>query len=307
MKSLAKISPNSPRRHHYIPRFYLARWAIGSDGRLCQYSRPHFNIARNRKHTAATGFADKLYELAGLPDDISNAVETRFFSPLDSAASEALSLMELKGNWARWDSRRRLGWAMFLHSLLLRAPEDIAVFKEAWRRYMVSDEFGECDRRYQEIRGPDDLANFQEFMGSQSKDSHDRAAMSALVSIMDGGNVARFISEMLWHIIDTSEADFDLLTSDRPVIRSNGLKTEGGHLALPIGPRKLFVAARDEAALRAILNLSVRQLVRECNRQMCNYAVKYVYGVDDTQISFISKHFATKDQPRLSAAAFKNS
>ena len=77
----------------------------------------------------------------------------------------------------------------------------------------------------------------------------------------------------------------------------------GGHLALPIGPRKLFVAARDDAALRPILAMTRRQLVRECNRQMCDYAVKFVYGVDDSQLSFVGKHFATKDQPRVVQAS----
>tara|TARA_R110002051_G_scaffold95293_6_gene165266 strand:- start:13107 stop:13562 length:456 start_codon:yes stop_codon:yes gene_type:complete len=123
--------------------------------------------------------------------------------------------------------------------------------------------------------------------------------MNALVGVMDGGNVARTIHYMLWHVIDTSDADFDFLTSDRPVIRTNGIMIEGGHLAIPIGPRKLFIAAKDDAALRPILALSSRQLVRECNRQMCDYAVKFVYGIDDSQLPFVSKHFATKEQPRL--------
>ncbi|WMT89164.1 DUF4238 domain-containing protein [Pelagibacterium sp. H642] len=297
--------PNPPHRHHYIPTFYLSRWATGNDGRLCQYSRPHDRLVRNRRHPTATGFADKLYELRGLEDDLANAVETKFFSPVDNAAADALALMEAEGNRARWDSRRRTGWAVFLHSLLLRAPEDVAAFKETWRYLMSADELGQWEERYQEIRKPGDAATFQEHMANLPADTHDRSAMNALVSMMDGGNVARKIHHMLWHVIDTSDADFDFLTSDRPIIRTNGLMIEGGHLALPIGPRKLFVAARDEAALRTILAMSRRQLVRECNRQMCDYAVKFVYGVDDSQLSFVAKHFATKDQPRLAQASAK--
>lgn len=129
--------------------------------------------------------------------------------------------------------------------------------------------------------------------------------MNALVGIMDGGNVARAIHNMLWHVIDASGADFNFLTSDRPVIRTNGLMIDGGHLALPIGPRKLFIAAKDSAALRSILAMSHRQLVRECNRQMCDYAIKYVYGVDDSQLRFVAKHFATKKQPRLAQASIE--
>jgi len=170
---------------------------------------------------------------------------------------------------------------------------------------MSADELGQWEERYQKIEKPGDSATFQEHMAGLPSDTHDRSAMNALVSMMDGGNVARKIHHMLWYVIDTSDADLDFLTSDRPVIRINGLMIEGGNLTLPIGPRKLYVAARDEAALRPILAMSHRHLVRECNRQVCDYAVKYIYGVDDTHLPFVAKHFATKDQPRLAQASLK--
>lgn len=259
----------------------------------------------HRKYPAATGFADKLYELKGLEADLANAAETKFFSPVDNAAADALTLLEAQGNHAHWDSRRRAGWAVFLHSLLLRAPEDIAAFKDTWRHLMTADYLGHWEKKYQEVRKPDDATTLHQHMTNLHADTHDRSAMSALVSMLNGGNVAKKIHSMIWHIIDTSDSDFDFLTSDRPIIRTNGLMIEGGHLALPIGPRKLFVAAKDEAALRPIVALSSRKLVRECNRQICDYAVKFVYGIDDSQLPFVTKHFATKDQPRLAQASLK--
>jgi hypothetical protein len=303
--SMTSLSKNPPHRHHYIPSFYLSRWATGKDRRLCQYSRPHNRVVPNRRHPRATGFAEKLYELRGLENDLANAVETKFFSPVDDAAADALKLMEAEGNRARWDSRTRTGWAVFLHSLLLRAPEDVAEFKETWRHLMNADELGQWEERYQSVRKTNDAATFREHMANLPADLHDRSAMSALVNILDGGNVARKIHHMLWHVFDTSDADNLFLTSDRPVIRTNGILIEGGHLALPIGPRTMFIAARDEAALRPILAISHRQLVRECNRQVCDYAVKYVYGVSDSQLPFVAKHFATKNQPRLAHASLK--
>lgn len=299
------MSNNPPHRHHYIPSFYLSRWATGEDRRLCQYSRPYDRVVPNRRHPDATGFADKLYELRGLETGLANAVETKFFQPIDSAAADALALMEARGNKAQWDSRRRTGWAIFLHSLLLRAPEDIAAFKETWRYMMNADELGLWEERYQAIRKPGDAPTFRDHMKNLPSDVHDNSAMNALVGVMDGGKVAHTIHYMLWHVVDTSDADFAFLTSDRPVIRINGIMADGGHLALPIGPRKLFIAAKDEAALRPILAMSSRQLVRECNRQVCDYAVKFIYGIDDSQLSFVSKHFATKQQPRLTQASLK--
>ena len=294
---------NPPHRHHYIPSFYLSRWATRNDGKLCQFSKPHGKVVPNRRHPQATGYLEKLYELRGLDPSLANAVETKFFAPVDNAAADALLLIEKHGNRARWDSRRRSGWAIFLHSLLLRAPEDVAAFKDTWRYLMQADELGAWEEQYQAVRTQDDAPTFRDHMKNQPSDHLDRSAMNALVGMMDGGNIARYIHQMHWHVIDINDADFDFLSSDRPVIRTNGLLIDGGHLALPIGPRRLFIAAKDSAALRRILDISQRQLVRECNRQMCSFAVKYVYGVDDSQWQFVAKHFATKDQPRLARAS----
>lgn len=297
--------PSPPHRHHYIPSFYLSRWATGNDGRLCQYSRPHNSVVRNRKHPTATGFADKLYELRGLEDDLANAVETKFFSACRQRGSRCPGV-DGNGGQSGALGHSPQNW--------MGGISPLATLARPRRRSLVQGDLAlphEC-RRARSVGGavsgdrkPGDAATFQEHMANLPADTDDRSAMNALVSMMDGGNVAKKIHYMLWHVIDTSDADFDFLTSDRPLIRTNGLMIEGGHLAIPIGPRKLFVAARDEAALRPILAMSRRQLVRECNRQMCDYAVKFVYGVDDSQLSFVAKYFATKDQPRLAQASLK--
>lgn len=157
----------------------------------------------------------------------------------------------------------------------------------------------EWEEHYQKIRKAEDPPTFFDKMNEQPDELLDRSAMAALTNILADGNVGRGIHLMKWHVIDTSEVDFDFMTSDRPLIRTNGLFIDGGHIALPIAPRKLFIAARDEATLSRLLSISKRQMVREVNRQVCTYAARYVWGVDDSQIDYVSKHFATKEQPRI--------
>ena len=65
----------------------------------------------------------------------------------------------------------------------------------------------------------------------------------------------------------------------------------------------MFVAATDHEALKLIFGMRQRDLVLETNRQVADYAVKYVYGIDDKQLPFVQKHFGTKEQPRLVGAA----
>jgi hypothetical protein len=40
------------QKHHYIPEFYLKQWA-GSDGRLCEFNRPHKKVVAQMKHPSA--------------------------------------------------------------------------------------------------------------------------------------------------------------------------------------------------------------------------------------------------------------
>src|SRR4051794_13646690 len=99
-------SSNPPYRHHYIPKFYLRRWA-GPDGKICQFSRPHRVVVPLRCHPAATGYLDRAYELQGFAPLLAQQVETEFFKPVDSWASDALMNLEAHGHHAQWDSHLR--------------------------------------------------------------------------------------------------------------------------------------------------------------------------------------------------------
>ncbi len=224
--------PNPPKKHHYIPAFYLSRWAIQGDGRLCQYSRPHETLVANRRHPEATGFLERLYELEGLEDELAQQIESKFFSPVDTGAADALVLMETEGNWAQWDQRRRSAWSRFLHSMLVRAPEDIDSFKAGWRRLLFSDKSGEWEKRYQEMKGANDPPTFNEFLLQFPDDDHNRSAMRALTGMIDNPNMGLKMNRMVWAILDTPRDDHPLLTSDRPIIRTNGMLAHWDGMAL---------------------------------------------------------------------------
>jgi hypothetical protein len=80
-----------PRKHHYKPMFFLGRWA-GKDGRLCEmkFIEDKNKIVPRRRHPAGTGYVKDLYRTDGVPEEISQALETNFMSPLDNAAANAL-------------------------------------------------------------------------------------------------------------------------------------------------------------------------------------------------------------------------
>ena len=82
----------------------------------------------------------------------------------------------------------------------------------------------------------------------------------------------------------------------RPVepTMTNGLAHSEAHIAVPISPSAFFLAVRTDETLRQIRSLSLNELVWKINDSVSKQAIDFVYGVDDTQTSFIAKRFGQR-------------
>jgi hypothetical protein len=96
---------NPPWRHHYLPEFYLKRWA--SKGRLVEFSKPYGETVRIRRPSPrATGFEDAKQFLSDIPLLEKSFIEENFFSPVDSRASDVISKIERGEN--RFSGKERV-------------------------------------------------------------------------------------------------------------------------------------------------------------------------------------------------------
>ena len=127
----------SAAEHHYIPQFYLRRWA-GDDDRICEFRRPYKKINLQRVYPKQTGFLDRLYEKRGVPQSIAQQVEDKFMSPVDNFAAKALDLIETDVDKIKNDAEQRSAWSLFLITLMSRMPEDLAaitaILEDDWKR-----------------------------------------------------------------------------------------------------------------------------------------------------------------------------
>jgi hypothetical protein len=96
-----------------------------------------------------------------------------------------------------------------------------------------------------------------------------------------------------WVVLSFDEYNHSLLTSDRPVI-TDGLMQPGEYIALPIGPRALFLASKTQAITRTILGR--KNLVETINNAVVRQAQQYVYGSDDTQRDFVERRLQKPSQ-----------
>jgi hypothetical protein len=97
-------------------------------------------------------------------------------------------------------------------------------------------------------------------------------------TMMDAGtrNVGLKMNQTIWAVIDTPADEYPLLTSDRPVIRGNGMsRKRPPHY--PYWATEDVLRPQDQAALAVIRGVKPGQIVREPNRQVCDYAAKYVH------------------------------
>ena len=77
---------------------------------------------------------------------------------------------------------------------------------------------------------------------------------------------------MRWSVVTFKNERYPLLTSDRPIIMTNGLVKPGDHLALPIGPLSLFVATNDVNTENAIKSMNAGQLIELVNHRVSSQA-----------------------------------
>jgi hypothetical protein len=80
-----------------------------------------------------------------------------------------------------------------------------------------------------------------------------------------------------------------LLTSDRAIFGSNGLKKRGGQLILPIGPRHLFCAFHDKSYQEEVEAMPAELLVDTARKLITVRAQSHVYANNMKEAEFVAK------------------
>ena len=271
------IQKQEPLRHHFLPVFFLKKWA-GSDGRVVEFSKPYKNIVRPRKtHPKGTGFINRLYAIDGFSGEMSYAIERNFLSPVDSRASTALEAI-LTGTEPNREERD--AWARFIMSLLMRMPSEISLLKNLVQDIdrLVTDGLGHVLIRHVPVEYHDEM---DEALVSYKRDAQDRLTDN-IMRLLSSDGIVPLIASMHWDLIDLATSPNELLVSDRPVIvhrdASPGSETT---IAVPVGPRKLFVAATKSRLLLELRKVSAKKLSSAINADIVGRASRLVYGRDD--------------------------
>ncbi|MCD1642474.1 DUF4238 domain-containing protein [Aurantimonas coralicida] len=297
--------PQQPtNKHHYIPVFYTSGWT--RQNFLYEYGkRQHGKVLPRKTSPDGTGYAKGLYELKGFPAELSQQVEEGFFKLIDGLASQALSKLRSGCSMALLSVDEKSSWSRFIISMLLRCPEDVEEMRRKWDHNFervdpaLELQFARTGRHEDRFTLVNTLSNIDPIR-------REKYLFEAFLPLIDNKRIGETLNGMAWRVLDLSSSSHALLTSDRPVLRTNNFIDHDSHIVVPISPTQLFVAVKEIEVLDDISRISPNQLVRAVNRASVCSAVKFVWSSDTAQSNFIKKHFSTVQQDRLVSHILKD-
>ena len=238
-------------RDHYVPQFYLSRWAINGSVFAVKYIDHTGTLSWDSHSPKETGYERGLYD---------KKVETLFFKPLDDKASKIAA--SLHGE--KFESLKKVDlgeenhelWAIYLLAQITRVPEHV---NEIYKMFTDSDISLE-------------------------------KAQGELPNIIGNKKAIKDIRDLKWTFARV-DSSLELITSDNPLIfKPRDLSHEGCVLILPMGPKNFFLATNERNMDRleksprkmvsyinqeTVANLSERIYARSRNAIKDNFLLKH--------------------------------
>ncbi len=282
-------------KHHYIPEFYLRRWTDHASRKLTEYCRRHTGVVARPTSPGGTGYVPGLYKLPDAEPGEEYVIETKLMKSIDNWASKAIQSMMVDGPFpGKLEPRQALGWCQFLYSLIVRNPEHLERMKEKMTILDPAEIIEHIRDDYPRIRGAGDPPTFDEYKANFLKRPVQVPAIRVLPELVRSKRVVGVLASFKWQTATVNTAKYPLLTSDRPIVMSNGLLQQDAHIVLPISPRKLFIATKTEETFEFFREMDINQLVEAMNNQVCQQAHRFVFGSDDRALRFVEKRLGKR-------------
>jgi Protein of unknown function (DUF4238) len=278
--------PSEPK-HHYIPVFYLKQWT-GEKGLLCEFSKPYNRVVPRRTSPDGTGYVRGLNTIPGSLPHEAQYLENVFFKIADDAAARALRTLLMPPPW-NMSVDIKSGWSRFLMSLVSRHPESVEKHRVVAER-LFKQALPEIEAYYARNRKPRDPPTYAEYAEAHSFNPAGRIQAMLLRRVIDSDLTGKGLNSMRWMVLHDPHPKHLFLTSDRPVVMTNGLDKPNSQLLIPISPRHVFVATNNVETENYIRRVwKDRQLIQQVNERVALQSRKYVWSLSDAQLSFVAK------------------
>lgn len=268
-----------PRKHHYLPVFYLERWA--REGQVFRYVRPlgaTGPLNCQKKPPTAIAYRPHLYELPDVSDPVQRQeLELRLFQRIDDRAAIALSKLDRLEQGTADD---RIALSQFMISLLHRSPSRLKAMK--------------AELAERTNGAPYDGLEGEEF--NQVLISTTNRLLAMLVESPEGTAI---VSKFRAFKIDVGDASRTLLTSDRPITVSAQLIAPDAFMILPYAPDRLVLLTHSEAIAQSFSTQNPDALVAGINQAVVEQSEDIVIAADKHAARMIDRLFL-RPQPSSS-------
>lgn len=268
---------SDPDRHHFLPQFYLSRWANGQ-GQLSTYSRQRGKLFVREYAPKSIGAEKGLYALNGVAPEHRNAIEREFMGPeVDDSASRALRIL-LSETRPVLPMDLRMAWVRFLMSLLVRLPNLLRKLK-ADASETLAQEIIKRPEEYEALRRATDPPTLMEFLRERGIDGLVEDFGTTLIpGLVELPQMKADIARMDWRVFHFRDGPYGLVTSDFPICMLPGLASPDCLISLPLSPTAIFLASYSSDLLNQLDALQPPALIDSANRISIQSAQQYVYA-----------------------------
>ncbi len=285
------------QNQHYLTQSYQRGW-IDASGRVHVYRWAYDKLLCEPKATKSTGGRDGLYFIPMAPPGEQNMMEDVFWKQIDQWGADGLALLRTNDPAAAATiNKDRL--ATFVMSFLFRNPNMVKLFN-AWAKESVLN--GCLKDDYDKYRMPHEPASFEEFKVALDQPGMTELGAQCLRSQVENKAIREELLKMEWQVVTVPATSDPILTSDVPIIINSGLKDVDGCLILPLSTNEFFVAYNlGEIDMKKEISKSVAtgKFVRSMNKYVVEHRIDYVYGVDDSLMEFVARHWGISEAPHF--------
>ncbi len=285
-----------PIKHHYLPAFFIERWA-NADGRVVEFSRPYRRLVARRRFATETGYQPHLYSIPTRADPAHRQeLESRFLSRVDDVASNALAYFEAHSS-PPTDQHLRSGWSRFLMSLMHRHPRQIEFL---WKHLREGDAkwMSEVEATYDDLRAATDPPTFAEYLATDENGVVSEAFASLFSELVDSPRVGSVLNGSVWGFARVPSDAGEFLTSDSPLVM-NRIGQPDGYLLLAVSPKSFFVASQSREVVDFVGSQPPSALVQRMNQQVAAQAHHQVIARDSGARAFVDPLFLPFRRRRL--------
>jgi hypothetical protein len=263
-----------PKRHHYLPEFYLSAWC-GPDGKLERYVNRRGEIRTARFTTGQVGYRPNLYRLLsdGIPDR--TTIERHHYEQIDNHAAPVIA--RLNRDWPiKVTETERWVMARFILALPARNPWGIATGHKIAR---VTFGLELDDPEFIAEIGLAPNKSLWEMVEAGNPHFVADQTLVQMIEVSDDKTKIDRLMRMHWAVWDVSAAPMDLILGDLAFNGHGDLNQDRPEnvAAITLGPHRfLTVTARPYGGG----GLKPVDLVRIMNREQASRAAEQFFATD---------------------------